>query len=89
MKLFYFTCICLAVLCFFLRIFFLYNFEIYGSLPDLLLIILVYIAINGKPKDVAIQSFILGFICDLNNLESLGIYIFAYFLGKRIVRIEV
>lgn len=89
MKLFYFICICFAILCFFLRVFFLYNYEIYGSLPDLLLIILVYIAIHGKPKDVAIQSFILGFICDLNNLESLGIYIFAYLIcGMTIIKIQ-
>lgn len=89
MKFFYFICVYLAILCFFLRVFFLYNFEIYGSLPDLLLIILVYIATNGKPKVVAILSFILGLICDLNNLESLGIYIFTYLIcGMTIIKIQ-
>lgn len=89
MKLFNCLCISLAILCFFLRIFFLYRFEIYGSLPDLLLIILVYVAIHGKPKDVAMQSFILGLICDLNNLESLGIYIFAYLIcGMTVIKIQ-
>ena len=34
---------------FILRIFFLYPLEIHGSLPDVLLIVLIYIALKASP----------------------------------------
>jgi|GEM_PF-2300079 rod shape-determining protein MreD len=74
---------------FILRIFFLYPLEIHGSLPDVLLIVLIYIALKASPKTVASCSFFLGILADIGGTGAFGFFSFCYIIcGMTILKIK-
>src|SRR5215210_4341814 len=49
-----------------------------GAKPNLVLLAVIYIAINA-PRDAALLAgFLMGFMLDLTGLGPLGLYAFAY-----------
>ena len=54
------------------------KFEIMGSIPDLLFILSIYIALRGKLYQAALAGFFLGFMRDVTTCEQFGFFSFLF-----------
>jgi len=49
-----------------------------GAKPNLVLLAVIYIAINAPREAALLAAFLMGFMLDLVGLHALGLYAFAY-----------
>lgn len=46
--------------------------------PDLMIIILVFFALNSTPRNAIITSFLIGFAADISTPDSIGLYMTCF-----------
>ena len=61
------------------------RFEVWGARPDLLLVLVVFVAMHARKPDAAVGAWVLGMIADLMSIERPGFLALSYMLVSILV----